>query len=100
MDATERYIVGYVCVQVRGYVEVHLEQGPVLEVTGKPLGVVSSIAGQTRLSVSIIGTQVLLCPTTDYTTAYNPHLETLSWCLPCQHTDGVAYCLKLQHSVL
>ena len=38
--------------------EIHLEQGPVLEVAGKPLGVVSSIAGQTRLSVSIIGTQV------------------------------------------
>ena len=44
--------------QVKGYVEVHLEQGPVLEMAGQPLGVVSSIAGQTRLWVSIYGTQV------------------------------------------
>ena len=44
--------------QVTGYVEVHLEQGPVLEVAGQPLGVVSSIAGQTRLAVSMLGIQV------------------------------------------
>lgn len=39
--------------------EVHLEQGPVLETSNKALGVVSAIAGQTRLVVSVIGTQVL-----------------------------------------
>ncbi len=44
--------------QVKAYVEVHLEQGPVLEAAGKPLGVVTAIAGQTRLSVSMTGTQV------------------------------------------
>lgn len=38
-----------------GYVEVHIEQGPVLENLGLPLGVVSSIAGQTRLKVSFVG---------------------------------------------
>ena len=38
---------------------MHLEQGPVLEISNKPLGVVSAIAGQTRLTVSVIGTQVL-----------------------------------------
>ncbi|DBB01041.1 TPA: hypothetical protein ACH3X1_000941 [Trebouxia sp. C0004] len=43
--------------QVKAYVEVHLEQGPVLEAADKPLGVVSAIAGQTRLSVSVTGTQ-------------------------------------------
>jgi allantoate deiminase len=31
-----------------GYVEVHIEQGPVLEAEGLALGVVSAIAGQTR----------------------------------------------------
>ncbi len=31
-----------------GYVEVHIEQGPVLEGLGLPVGVVTSIAGQTR----------------------------------------------------
>ena len=31
-----------------GYLEVHIEQGPVLEAEGLPLGIVLSIAGQTR----------------------------------------------------
>ncbi|XP_021730782.1 allantoate deiminase 2-like isoform X2 [Chenopodium quinoa] len=37
---------------VLGYVEVHIEQGPVLESAGIPLGVVKGIAGQTRLKVT------------------------------------------------
>jgi allantoate deiminase len=41
----------------RAYVEVHIEQGPVLESSGMPLGVVTAIAGQTRLSVSVTGEQ-------------------------------------------
>ncbi|XP_068656825.1 allantoate deiminase 2-like [Aristolochia californica] len=40
-----------------GYIEVHIEQGPVLETLGYPLGVVSGIAGQTRLRVTVRGTQ-------------------------------------------
>ena len=48
---------------MRGYVEFHLEQGPVLETSNKPLGVVSAIAGQTRLTVSLFGTQVLMLQT-------------------------------------
>ncbi|GFR47399.1 hypothetical protein Agub_g9116 [Astrephomene gubernaculifera] len=39
------------------YVEVHIEQGPVLESKGLPLGVVVGIAGQTRLWVHVNGTQ-------------------------------------------
>lgn len=31
--------------------QVHIEQGPVLESLGQPLGVVEGIAGQTRLKV-------------------------------------------------
>jgi allantoate deiminase len=42
---------------VRAYVEVHIEQGPVLEGLGLPVGVVSAIAGQTRLAVSVSGEQ-------------------------------------------
>lgn len=37
------------------YVEVHIEQGPVLEYRNQPLGVVSSIAGQTYLNVEFLG---------------------------------------------
>ncbi|AEE84269.1 hyuC-like protein [Arabidopsis thaliana] len=42
---------------VWGYVEVHIEQGPVLEWVGYPLGVVKGIAGQTRLKVTVKGSQ-------------------------------------------
>jgi allantoate deiminase len=42
---------------VWGYVELHIEQGPVLESHGLPLGVVEAIAGQTRLTVKVRGSQ-------------------------------------------
>lgn len=37
------------------YVEVHIEQGPVLEAAGVALGTVSGIAGQTRAKVAFTG---------------------------------------------
>ncbi len=41
--------------ELLGYLEVHIEQGPVLESRGEALGVVSAIAGQTRAAVGFIG---------------------------------------------
>jgi len=38
-----------------GYCEVHIEQGPVLEARNLPVGVVSTIAGQSRVAVSFTG---------------------------------------------
>jgi allantoate deiminase len=38
-----------------GYVEFHIEQGPVLENLGRPLGVVEAIVGQSRLSFTFVG---------------------------------------------
>jgi allantoate deiminase len=38
-----------------GYVELHIEQGPVLEVEGLPVGVVTAISGVTRLNVTLAG---------------------------------------------
>jgi allantoate deiminase len=38
-----------------GYCEVHIEQGPVLEARGLPVGVVSAISGQNRFGVQFIG---------------------------------------------
>lgn len=38
-----------------GYVEVHIEQGPVLEDRDVPLGVVTAIIGQTRATVTFTG---------------------------------------------
>jgi allantoate deiminase len=40
---------------VLGYVEFHIEQGPVLDQLGRPLGVVEAIAGQSRLEITFIG---------------------------------------------
>lgn len=42
--------------ELLAYAEVHIEQGPVLEEMGLPVGVVTAIAGQTRLRVSFTGT--------------------------------------------
>ncbi len=41
--------------EIIGYAEIHLEQGPLLEQLGEPLGVVSAIAGQTRVALEFIG---------------------------------------------
>ena len=40
---------------VLGYVEFHIEQGPVLENRGFPLGIVEAIAGQTRMELFFTG---------------------------------------------
>lgn len=39
-----------------GYLEFHIEQGPVLETAGLPLGIVDVIVGQTRVEVVFTGT--------------------------------------------
>jgi allantoate deiminase len=38
-----------------GWVEAHIEQGPILEAEGLPVGVVGAIAGQTRMVVGFAG---------------------------------------------
>jgi len=40
---------------VRGFLEFHIEQGPVLDKKDLPLGVVESIAGQSRAALSYVG---------------------------------------------
>ncbi len=40
---------------ILGYVEFHIEQGPVLETMKLPLGVVDAIAGQSRLKFTFVG---------------------------------------------
>jgi allantoate deiminase len=41
--------------ELHAYVELHIEQGPVLEQQNLPVGVVTAIAGATRLAVSLTG---------------------------------------------
>lgn len=41
--------------ELLGYVELHIEQGPVLEENGLPVGVVTAISGATRLAANLTG---------------------------------------------
>lgn len=41
--------------ELLAYLEAHIEQGPVLEHAGSPVGVVSAIAGQTRICTALTG---------------------------------------------
>jgi allantoate deiminase len=41
--------------EVIGYLEAHIEQGPVLEAMNLPIGIVSGIAGQSRFEISFTG---------------------------------------------
>ena len=49
--------IGQACLQddVFGYLEFHIEQGPVLEKLGLPLAVVEAIAGQSRFEFTFVG---------------------------------------------
>jgi allantoate deiminase len=49
--------IGQACMQddAFGYLEFHIEQGPVLEKLGLPLAVVEAIAGQSRLDFTFVG---------------------------------------------
>ncbi|MFA6267212.1 MAG: M20 family metallo-hydrolase [Pseudolabrys sp.] len=45
----------YSCDVAAAYVELHIEQGPVLQYRNQPLGVVTAIAGQTYINVEFLG---------------------------------------------
>ena len=56
LDAANYRAAAYPPGGVRAYFEAHIEQGPVLEAEGLPLGIVTAIAGQRRLAVTVAGT--------------------------------------------
>lgn len=41
--------------EIKAFVELHIEQGPVLEATGKKIGVVTAIAAPTRMKITVEG---------------------------------------------
>jgi allantoate deiminase len=55
LDPAEIPAAAYPADQVLGYLEAHIEQGPVLEKLDLPVGVVEAIVGQSRLWVSFHG---------------------------------------------
>ena len=50
--ATPRPAIGF---PIDGYIEAHIEQGPVLEATGNTIGVVTMIQGSRRFTVDVLG---------------------------------------------
>jgi allantoate deiminase len=54
-DSSHLTAEAYDPADVLGYLEVHIEQGPVLDQAGEALAVVSAIAGQTRLRTNVRG---------------------------------------------
>lgn len=54
-DPTAIESCSYDPLEVVGYLEPHIEQGPVLDREGLPVGIVTAIAGQTRASVEFCG---------------------------------------------
>jgi allantoate deiminase len=55
--ASNLHLLGPPATPIRAYVEVHIEQGPVLQSIDAPVGIVSGIAGQTRLAAEFQGEQ-------------------------------------------
>jgi len=54
-NANDIAAAAYDPADVVGYIEVHIEQGPVLEAEHLPLGVVTGIIGQSRMRVVVLG---------------------------------------------
>jgi allantoate deiminase len=55
LDASQLPEAAYPPGQVAGYLEAHIEQGPVLEALDLPLGVVTAIVGQSRRWLHFLG---------------------------------------------
>jgi allantoate deiminase len=64
--------------QTFAYLEFHIEQGPVLESLNEPLGVVESIAGQSRLTVHFTG-QAAHAGTTPMSLRHDALAGTARW---------------------
>jgi allantoate deiminase len=54
-DPADLPAAAYARDEAAAYVEVHIEQGPVLEARNQPLGVVTAIIGQTYLNMEFLG---------------------------------------------
>jgi allantoate deiminase len=65
--------------ELLAYVELHIEQGPVLEQKGLPVGVVTAIAGATRLAARLTGMA--------------GHAGTVPMAMRCDALAGAAECI-------
>ena len=72
--------------QVLGFIEAHIEQGPVLEHTGLPVASVTSIVGQSRLVVTFLG-KAGHAGTTPMTMRQDALVGAATW-IECVHETG------------
>ncbi len=70
-----------------------MEQGPVLESRGYAIGPVAAIAGQTRLAVSVEGTQACSLHFSTCVGRANPPWKKMG--MPCGHATHQALLLPL-----
>ncbi|UCC63642.1 MAG: Zn-dependent hydrolase [Anaerolineae bacterium] len=59
VETAKTYIGGsrYPPQRIQTFIELHVEQGPILHTLGKPIGAVTAIAAPTRLAVTLLGQQ-------------------------------------------
>jgi allantoate deiminase len=69
---------------VLGYLEFHIEQGPVLENINRPLGVVEAIAGQSRLEFTFTG-RANHAGTTPMNLRYDSLAAAAEWITAVEH---------------
>jgi allantoate deiminase len=72
---------------VLGYVEVHIEQGPVLERLGEPVGVVTAINGQSHANVSFLG-EAGHAGTTSMADRHDALTAAAEWILAVERAGG------------
>ena len=82
---------------ILAFVEVHIEQGPVLEAEGLPLGVVTGISGGDRLEVTITGMAIGRIRTTSVMSrASGVVIVSLPpWCTGLGDTSVIVGCVPL-----
>lgn len=73
--------------QYLGYIEFHIEQGPVLENLGQPLAAVESIAGQSRLEFTFFG-RSNHAGTTPMHLRYDALAAAAEWITAVEHLAG------------
>ena len=72
-----------------GYIEFHIEQGPVLEKLGQPLAAVESIAGQSRMQVAFHG-RSNHAGTTPMDLRYDALAAAAEWITAVEQLDAIA----------
>jgi allantoate deiminase len=83
---------------VVGYVEVHIEQGPVLERLGEPVGAVTAINGQSHAEVRFIG-EANHAGTTPMEDRHDALTAAAEWVLAVERAGGTVGRLEVEPGV-